>query len=157
MKKILGTSLMVLLLMITTVTTGYAQAGWQRIGGDIFYPRNTSGSWNSTSWDSLGGVFKAVDGGNVGFNVCVSFPGTTTWNTKVTPKLEVMVYEDDGGLTGDDWIATINFDPRQIDGCSNIQSVQVGNHADGTNGVAEIQLKYTWNFHTEDIKTNVYD
>jgi hypothetical protein len=122
-------------------------AGWQMIGYHNIWPLADNGTWNTKNWDYISGSYIAEDGGNVGVSVN-GFAAVNQNYGYIPPssaRIEVMLYEDDGVYSDDDFITRFNIYPFNGDQ-NNIYSVSINDLKDGTNGKAEVEARYTWNF-----------
>lgn len=128
---------------------GQAAAGWQLIGYDYVDPNGTD--W--TQPDEVGQAFTLVDGGNAGlrvYDMAVSSHGGSE------AVLQIQAYEDDGA-SGDDFIGTAYYYPQDHSGGYVTYTFDLQGMADGDNGKAEVQFKYTYNFNGEAKTFDVLD
>jgi hypothetical protein len=143
LKKIIFILLIAVSLILGSVGSAFAAAGWQTIGYDTIKPNQTQGYVNPI-YDELGGVHVLQDGGNVGIRV-PDHINYASWSASVgTPTLYIEVYEDDGAA-GDDYVKIIRHDIR--DGAKTY-TVPMGDRADGGNNKAEVQVRYTYNYYS---------
>lgn len=143
----------------STLDVGTMAAGWQAIDSHRIWPLADNGSWNTTNWDYISPPTTSPDGGNIGLTV--TDLGDIWQNAGyISPskaRIEVMVYEDDGSYSDDDYISTFNVYPWDGD-TNKMFSVPISGYRDGVNAKAEVEFRYTWNFTSTEETTNyVFD
>ncbi|MCR8847772.1 hypothetical protein NQ095_05090 [Rossellomorea sp. SC111] len=143
-----------------TQSTIQRAAGWQLLDpSHTVWPNADNGTWNTTNWDYISQSYTAVDGGNIGWSV-YNLSGVWQGAKYLSPSLariEVMVYEDDGVWSDDDFVTKFNVYPFNGDQ-QKMYTIPISGWADGTNAKAEVEFRYTYNFTaTSEGIGNVWD
>jgi hypothetical protein len=158
LKKLLMSLVLGTFMLVTTATTTSAASGWQLIGQHILDMDNRAGTWNYADWDletkqQLGEVYTLDDGGSMGLRFVHDDFYQAHFSNLESPYgqfavLEVMIYEDDGTSNPADYISTHKVFAGDILSDKIYEVDNLGQYADGENGKAEIDIRYTWNFDT---------
>jgi hypothetical protein len=159
LKKFLLMSFVALLVFTGVASSTQAASGWQHIGNEYIKP-NKLGTWNTSDWDYETYEWNetshiAADGGNIGLTI-PAHSSQVTWKSGTTPMIEVMAYENDGSQNSTQKIGTRYYYPLS-DGTKTLVW-DVSGWADGSNGKAEVEFRYTWNYMTNNsLLLNVLD